>query len=322
MSYPLARRLMIAIFVIGLAQFFGMGAARAQSCAALADARVALVCRGYEQAERQISTSCRAPANIAPDQAASYCAQLLAQARAKRAALFPVQSRSTTARPVRATGTDLLPLPVTSAPAKPAVLRGFYIGMTINEALAAAAVALAPWPAVYLDNGYGSIRVMLKRGPRDVFSIDECVNLPLQWGGKPDNEFICAASNKVLQFVFDVDTKNGTIKEVAISSNYVLGSHGYNLQQSQLSFDDFGKLIGKRLGAPVRFGKADNPTTNCSSSGGDYFHSGVTTCKTDKNESRWYDIDNVAACKCSMTIYEPGRIYLVPAKTPKPEAIR
>lgn len=303
--------------------------ADAQSCATLSDSRVALVCRGYEQAEQQILTSCRPPDNIAPQLRATYCSELLAQARAKRAALFPQGSRPAVTQPpiarpaLRARG-GLQPLPVTSAPEKPPVLRGFYIGMPANEALAAAALALAPWPGVYTTSSRGNlIDVLLERGPKDAWSIERCVNLPLGWGGKPESEDECSRDSDVLQFEFELDSRTNLVSRVSINSTYVLKSHGYNLEQSQLSFDDFAKLIGKRLGAPVRFGKEDNPTTNCSSSVGDIFTPGTTTCKTNKNESRWYDIDNVAVCKCSMTIYAPGRIYLVPVKAaPNADAIR
>lgn len=302
------------IVIAGIGQFLIAAAAWGQSCSSL-DPAAARQCQVYDQAKQVYSTKC-------PAGAAAQCAASIAKIEALRSQLFagvpsPVQAPSATDVSTRAR-----PLPVPATPAKLPFLRGFYIGMSVDQALAAAATALAPLQAAYRTEG-DVINVVVpgdlsRLGIKEIFQ--NCV-ADKRRGRFQLHDDECERKVEDLQFQFEV-SKTGAISRVAIRSIYVIKPYGYNLEASGLSFEEFGQLIGKKVGARVEFGRKESPTTECYESGGDGFSKGTTKCKTNKNEESWYNINNVAVCKCSITFYESGNLYMVPIAAKNPEAIR
>lgn len=348
------RRMTRAAIVIGLSQFLGIASAWAQSCAAL-DPGKAARCRGLEEQEKILSANCRVPGAATAEQAASICAQVRAKVQADKRALFTGSTLTPGAQPVFAESEGLRPPPLTSAPAKLPVLRGFYIGMPMQQALAAASIALAPWSAVYrYDKSTDFLTVYLKSGPENEPSLDKCVadelkQLKEQFARqKPDTTRFTSeyptlenALNKCmlgrgsgggfdrgreggLQFQINIDRRTQTVERVTITQNYLWGSHGYNLSNANLTLGEFAKLMGQRLGVTFQLGRSENPTAECGRSGGDVFHSGTIVCNTKKNEVRWYGVVDAKTCKCNLQIGgKDWAMYLTPSGKPSnPDAVR
>lgn len=338
------RRMTRAAIVIGLSQFLGVASAWAQSCAAL-DPGKAARCRGLEEQEKILSANCRVPGAATAEQAASICAQVRAKVQADKRALFSDPTPAPRAQPALAGSPGVQPLPVTSAPAKLPVLRGFYIGMPMQQALAAASIALAPLSAVHTHIGtvFGRSRIYLKSG------LDECIAderkrrnrpaIPTSRGGiytSDQTEFpsleqaqdTCLTYSSRLQFVFETDDRTQTLTGITITENYVLDSHGYNVREAKLSFDEFAKLMGQRLGVPVKLGRSENPITECSGSGANIFDLGTTVCKTKKNIVTWYTAVDPKTCKCNLQFgggkgVSPFQMYMTPLEKPSnPDAVR
>ncbi len=146
------------------------------------------------------------------------------------------------------------------------MFKGFYIGMTREAALAAAASALAPWPAVVQEQGNGipgqrDLNVFLVQGPGNVPSLQSCIarneNLSRELSRQDD----CVDREQGEHFVIAVETKTNLVTNIAISDDFMRAALGYNLDEAGLDAEDFAKLMGKRLG--VSFEKVVVPGQKC-----------------------------------------------------------
>lgn len=202
--------------------------------------------------------------------------------------------------PSKSAQNRLVPLPVATPAAKPAVFRGFYIGMPLDEALAAAASAVAPWPAFMKVREHPSegVSIFLRDGPKDAWTINSCIRKGLPPSTRL-TEQQCISNYEGEHFRFDMDLKTNLVKRFRISPSYVLREHGYNVGAAGLNPEDFANLLGKRLG--ISFKKITPEKKECVRALDALWRS---YCLEDTGPKEWWTANDPKICKCKITIYD------------------
>ena len=200
----------------------------------------------------------------------------------------------------------LEPLPVSAPVAKPEIFRGFYIGMPVDEAIAAAAKAVAPWPAYIKQprESYDDVAISLRDGPEGARTVNSCIRGKNPPYYRSFSEQFCIIAGEGDHFRFQVDSKTNLVEGFTMSASYVLYEYGYNVRAAGLDPEGFANLLGKRLG--ISFKKITREKKKCNVDAVDAFWG--KRCIEDTGSTAWWVADDPKICKCRLWVADTYQI--------------